>query len=126
MCHADANPYDLTDLEENTQYDVYVRAICWGTFYSDWSAVATMNTLGIHDAFGSTGSIYPNPASNNVTISGIEGEATVSIVDMNGRTVYTAKANESITIDLSGFALGAYFVHISGEQTTAIRKLIVK
>ncbi len=45
---------------------------------------------------------------------------------MNGRTVFAAKATESLTIDLAGFAQGAYFVRISGEQIMAIRKLIVK
>ncbi|MBR1765928.1 MAG: T9SS type A sorting domain-containing protein, partial [Bacteroidales bacterium] len=30
------------------------------------------------------------------------------------------------TIDLTGLAQGAYFVRIATEQTTAIRKLIVR
>ncbi len=123
---ADANPYELTGLEQSSQYDVYVRAVCDNNVYSDWSAVASINTLDIHDAFSSIGSIFPNPASSNVTISGIDGEATVMVVDMNGRTVFTAKANEKLTIDLAGFAQGAYFVRISGERIMAIRKLIVK
>ena len=123
---ADTDPFELTGLEQNTQYDVYVRAVCDNNVYSDWSTVASINTIGIHDVFGNIGRISPNPASSNVTISGIEGEATVTVVDMNGRTVFTAKANNNLTIDLAGFAQGAYFVHISGEQVMAIRKLIVK
>lgn len=123
---ADSNPYDLTDLEPSTQYGVYVRAVCARNLYSDWSAEASISTLGIHDAMGSTVSVSPNPASSSVTISGIEDEASVMVVDMNGRTVFTAKANESLTIDLAGFAQGAYFVRICGEQTMAIRKLLVK
>ena len=123
---ADTDPFELTGLEQNTQYDVYVRAVCDNNVYSDWSTVASINTIGIHDVFGNIGRISPNPASSNVTISGIEGEATVTVVDMNGRTVFTAKANNNLTIDLAGFAQGTYFVHISGEQVMAIRKLIVK
>lgn len=123
---ADTDPFELTGLEQNTQYDVYVRAVCDNNVYSDWSTVASINTIGIHDVFGNIGRISPNPASSNVTISGIEGETTVTVVDMNGRTVFTAKANNNLTIDLAGFAQGAYFVHISGEQVMAIRKLIVK
>lgn len=123
---ADTNPFELTDLEPSTEYGVYVRAVCARNLYSDWSAEASINTLGIHDAIGSTGSIFPNPASSSVTLSGIEGEATVMVVDMNGRTVFTANANEKLTIDLAGFAQGAYFVRICGEQTMVIRKLLVK
>jgi hypothetical protein len=48
------------------------------------------------------------------------------VVDINGSTVFTSKANENLTIDLAGFAQGAYFVRICGEQTMAIRKLLVK
>ena len=123
---ADSNPYDLTDLEPSTQYGVYVRAVCARNLHSDWSAEASISTLGIHDAMGSTVSVSPNPASSNVTISGIEDEASVMVVDMNGRTVFTSKANENLTIDLAGFAQGAYFVRICGEQTMVIRKLLVK
>lgn len=123
---ADTNPFELTDLEPSTEYGVYVRAVCARNLHSDWSAEASISTLGIHDAMGSTVSVSPNPASSNVTISGIEDEASVMVVDMNGRTVFTAKANESLTIDLAGFAQGAYFVRICGEQTMAIRKLLVK
>lgn len=123
---ADTNPFELTDLEPSTEYGVYVRAVCARNLHSDWSAEASINTLGIHDAMGSTVSVSPNPASSNVTISGIEDEASVMVVDMNGRTVFTANANEKLTIDLAGFAQGAYFIRICGEQTMAIRKLLVK
>jgi hypothetical protein len=61
-----------------------------------------------------------------VTIRGIEGESTVTVVDLNGREVYKTSANDNLTIDLTGYAKGAYFVRITGERTTAIRKLIVK
>ena len=34
--------------------------------------------------------------------------------------------DNSLTIDISDLSQGAYFVRITGERTTAIRKLIVK
>ena len=72
-------------------------------------------------------SLYPNPASSTVTLTGIEGEATVTVVDMNGRQVYSGNAADgSLTVDVSGMAQGAYFVRITGERVNAIRKLIVR
>ena len=71
-------------------------------------------------------SLFPNPASNHVTLYGIEGESTVMVVDMNGRTVFSTRVSSDVTIDLGGIAKGAYFVRISGEKSMAIRKLIVK
>jgi hypothetical protein len=62
-----------------------------------------------------------------VTLTGIEGEATVTVVDMNGRVIYeTRSENGKLTLDVSGMAQGAYFVRITGEQVNAIRKLIVR
>ncbi len=123
------NPYTLSGLEEYTPYDIYVRAICSDGVFSDWSVKANFTTLqteGIEGVNSDLVKLYPNPASTTVTVSGISGEATVSVVDMNGRTVYSERANETLTIDLTGYAQCAYFVRISGEQTLAIRKLIVK
>ena len=85
---------------------------------------------GIDDIDANAIALYPNPATTTVTISGISGQATVSIVDMNGREVHTQaikhSSNQTITLDLTGYAQGAYFVRITGEQQNTIRKLIVK
>ncbi len=85
---------------------------------------------GIDDIDANAIALYPNPATTTVTISGISGQATVSIVDMNGREVHTQaikhSSNQTITLDLTGYAQGAYFVRITGERINAIRKLIVK
>ncbi|MBQ8702964.1 MAG: fibronectin type III domain-containing protein [Bacteroidales bacterium] len=97
------------------------------TVTGDATYTATFASVnGIDDVTGSNVTLYPNPASAAVTIRGIEGESTVTVVDLNGREVYRANANNSLTIDLAGFAKGAYFVRITGERTTVIRKLVVK
>ena len=96
----------------------------------DSPATFTTATVGIDDVDAAAISLYPNPATTTVTISGIEGQATVTVVDMNGREVHTQaikhSSNQTITLDLTGYAQGAYFVRITGEQQSAIRKLIVK
>ena len=121
--------FNLTGLEEMTTYDVFVRSVCATGVTSEWSAKYTFTTPennGIDDVAGSNVTLFPNPASTMVTIRGIEGESTVTVVDLNGREVYKTSANDNLTIDLTGYAKGAYFVRITGERTTAIRKLIVK
>lgn len=82
---------------------------------------------GIDDINSANIALYPNPAHTSVTLTGISGQATVTVVDMNGREVHTqAINNQAITLDLTGYAQGAYFVRITGEQVNVIRKLIVK
>ena len=127
------NSYTITGLEEGTNYVVYVRSICGDGIYSDWTAGFNFMTteVGIDDVDNTAISLYPNPASSTVTLTGIEGEATVTVVDMNGRVVkvigYGLEViDNSLTIDISDLSQGAYFVRITGERVNAIRKLIVR
>ena len=119
----------LTGLLANMPYDVYVRTLCDGNAASLWSVVAQFTTerAGIDDVVNAAISLYPNPASSTVTLKGIEGKATVTVVDMNGRKAgeWTV-SNGQLTIDVTEMAQGAYFVRIVGEQVNAIRKLIVR
>ena len=129
---ANTNSITINGLTEATTYDVYVRSVCSEGVTSDWSDVVTFETqdVAIDDVDNASISLYPNPASSTVTLTGIEGDATVTVVDMNGREVYTQaikqSSNQTITIDVTGYAQGAYFVRITGERVNAIRKLIVR
>ena len=115
----------IDGLEGGETYDIYVYAYCDGQ-RSAQAGQTQLHVTGIDDINTSAINLYPNPANTTVTVDGIEGEALVTIVDMNGRTVFSEKTVSSITIDLNGMAKGAYFVRITGENSSAIRKLIVK
>ena len=124
----------LTGLDYNTQYDLYVRALCGADNYSGWSPVTTFTTgtEGISSADGATCTIFPNPATNSttITVGGVNGKVKIEVVDMNGRTVAseTLECNSDCvkTMEVDKLAQGAYFVRISGEQVNMVRKLIVK
>ncbi len=130
---ATATTYTIEGLESQVTYDVYVANICTETLVSVWSEVTTFETTGGQgiadvDAEGNL-SIYPNPASTTVTLSVSEQMAgsAVSIVDVNGRVVMSEELNgQTLTMNIRDLAKGAYFVRITGEQTTVVRKLIVE
>ncbi|MDX2001941.1 MAG: T9SS type A sorting domain-containing protein [Chitinophagales bacterium] len=75
--------------------------------------------------------IYPNPSKGQFAISFNSAQAqtvAVSIVDLAGKTVYqnTLNANggnNELTVNLSQAAQGIYFVKLSSEKGTAIRKV---
>ena len=132
------NPHALTGLLPDMDYRVRVRANCNGQNYeptSAWSAAVPFHTdtvaqQGIDDVDAlSSVVLYPNPATTTVTLdlAGVEDAISVCIIDLNGRQVYTAQAtDERMTIDVSALVKGAYFVRVTGSNTTAVRKLIVK
>ena len=124
----------LNGLDYNTQYDLYVRAICGTDNYSAWSTVSTFTTepLGIDRTESLSCTIYPNPATSATTISvtGVDGKVKIEVVDINGRAV----ASETIecssdctkTMDVDNLAQGTYFVRITTDSTNTVRKLIVR
>ena len=126
---------NLTGLNPQSNYDVYVRALCGTGVQSNWSEAAQFSTPagdGISTAEGTSLSIYPNPTTSATTIalSGVNGEVTITIVDMNGRVVMSdsmsCEGDCTKTMEVSGLAQGAYFVRISGESTNMVKKLVVK
>lgn len=83
----------------------------------------------VHNAIDETeisSSVYPNPASDFVTVSaGTEG--TLKVVDMTGRVVYSTTFSQSADVNVSEMEPGVYNVMINGNDGEfAISKLIVK
>lgn len=101
------------------------------TISSDRTLTALFSeSQGIDDVEGNSVALYPNPATTTVTLTGVAAGSEVMILDLNGRTVYTQMMKHSdvqtLTVDVSGFAKGAYFVRIVTADSTLVRKLIVR
>jgi hypothetical protein len=78
--------------------------------------------------------VRPNPARENVSVI-IEGyentPATLTLLNMNGQTVYTEEltlTGSAVTkqIDLGSFARGIYTVRLKTDQAVETRKLVVQ
>lgn len=80
-------------------------------------------------------SAFPNPASDNVTISfGVnkDSDAKLELFDAKGKKlierelghISSAKINQ-VTLDISAFALGNYYYSITGSQGRMIKKLSI-
>jgi hypothetical protein len=126
------NPFILAGLDTATAYTVQVATLCTEELVSTWTQLDFITTDGESivsvDAEGNI-AIFPNPASTKVNLR--VGEqwvgSTVSIIDLNGREVYKqAISNQTITLDLGTLSSGAYFVRITGDTSTTVRKLIMQ
>jgi len=69
--------------------------------------------------------VYPNPATNTLTINNIKENATISIFNLSGAIVFTKKITATTaTIDLSSFRSGIYILKIEENSGTTIQKIV--
>lgn len=71
--------------------------------------------------------LYPNPASNEVTVFlSEEMNATISVLDVHGKLVFENKMKgKQLVLSLQNFDNGIYFVRIASEKGIAVKKLVV-
>jgi extracellular elastinolytic metalloproteinase len=71
--------------------------------------------------------VYPNPTENYISItSQEEGIENITLLDINGRQVFNLKPNSStnVSIDMTKFEAGIYFVVVEHNNIVSTRKII--
>ncbi len=117
--YSTVNPVTITVPEQN----VTITAV-----------FAAGTSEGIEQAIdGASISLYPNPADEQLFISadGLKGNISVSIIDLNGRTVSTSRQisdfnGQALNFDITSLTPGTYFVRIEGENGTKTAKFVKK
>jgi sugar lactone lactonase YvrE len=75
-------------------------------------------------------SIYPNPATTEISISNnnLKGISSVVLTDTNGRTVKqnTFDNSSSVQVNISDLSNGVYLMKITYDNKTTIKKIIKK
>lgn len=71
-------------------------------------------------------SIYPNPTSGQLTIKGLDKDATLTITNVKGQIVYRSVIAGNTTINLSTQPKGIYFVQLVNEESTRVQKVILE
>lgn len=71
--------------------------------------------------------VYPNPAEELVSVKGLAENATLTLVDAQGKTV-AAKSVEPGTaaLSLSEITSGVYFLHVTSNNQTTVERVVVK
>lgn len=84
--------------------------------------------LSVKNAELNTFKLYPNPASQNLYVKGLNLEnVTLDLVDIQGRKLNTNtyKLSKSNSIDVSGLSMGVYHLIITDDQkNSTVRKFI--
>jgi hypothetical protein len=83
--------------------------------------------VGINDLQQSKFSIYPNPATDKITVelTGATMYGNLTIVDIEGQQLITYQITQPKTqIDISNLASGVYFVRVTNDKTVEVGKFV--
>jgi hypothetical protein len=70
-------------------------------------------------------SLFPNPAKNQITISGTTSDSTIAIYNLSGMQLYQTHFIGTTTIPVT-LASGMYLAKITSDNKTAVKKLIIR
>ena len=129
-------------IQYNTTYEWSVRVMCDGQ-WTDWAAIESFTTpaarfgqaTSTYDAFADvaalTSNVYPNPATDKVTVSfttADKGTAQIRVLDLAGRTILSAQHEASdlineVELSTAQLESGYYFVEVVSGAERAVSKL---
>jgi hypothetical protein len=113
----------LSEYKGQTVYIAFRHYNVTDMFYLDideFGITTDEMPAGINDVADVNFSIYPNPASDKLTVNA-EGLREVSILDVAGRTVATSATN---VVDLTSLSAGVYMVRVVTANGTASQKFV--
>lgn len=97
---------------------------------SEWGPLAkysfsTTGLAGIEQSFDNeTFVVYPNPASDRVSVQGVPADAEIQILDMSGRLLMARHGVEEISVE--GLPSGLYLIRIISGSDAETHSLIVR
>ncbi|GAB5538378.1 MAG: hypothetical protein Salg2KO_04810 [Salibacteraceae bacterium] len=83
-------------------------------------------TTYVHELLNRDYVVYPNPASAQLVVSGIEGVASYEMVDLLGRQARNGVLRENEPIDLSGIKSGPYILILREGETLVRRQVLIQ
>ncbi|UTW64076.1 T9SS type A sorting domain-containing protein [bacterium SCSIO 12741] len=69
-------------------------------------------------------SIFPNPASTEISLSSHLSEVMIHIIDLNGKTWFNETLPESRKLDISNFPSGLYLIHYSSSEESGTHRFL--
>lgn len=124
----------LNDLEPGIKYQWYVQSKCDSniTLLSAGTKIKKFETLPLRATVSSavpvTCKVYPNPANEWLTVSGLQEESvSLTMIDAAGCQVKVPVHNsgQQYQVDIRHLSPGCYFLSITSERFNKIEKVIV-
>jgi hypothetical protein len=102
----------------------YIIVEGWGNAMGTFQLAIDGEYLAIDEQQLGQFTVFPNPAKNEVSFKGLI-DASLQITDIKGNLMLTMEHYQAVTIDLSSFNNGVYFVQAIQNDQTANAKFIV-
>ena len=135
----DDHTLTLSDLDPDTDYDVYVRCVCDTSLWGEWSMVTfhtdtlvppviddttSTDTNGIHVYAVANLRVYPNPAQGYCVVQfDRELPSVVRLYSINGVLLMEAIPDKE-RMELTLPAEGVFLVVCEMKEGTAVRKIV--
>jgi len=103
---------------------VYVIVEGWGNETGAFDIAIDANYLGMNENDADHVLLYPNPASESITLQGIQGN--VEFTSISGTTVKRITSYSGDKISLIGLTEGVYFVHFEKNGISYSEKIIIR
>lgn len=131
------NPFKLTGLLPNTEYDYYVQSDCDAENTSDWVgpfAFTTSEKVGVNQVMGNSNvEVYPNP-NNGVFDIVVNTENTtdlkIELLNVQGQVIYRNNvkliSQHKEAIDIQSYAKGIYYLRLNSNEGVSVNKIVVR
>lgn len=94
--------------------------------YSYVTAIYNGAATGISEQEENPISIYPNPAEDQLFISGFNGQADVEVLSTDGRLVWKGQRNNGEALPAGSWGSGLYFVRVLTNERMYVKKIMVQ
>ena len=124
--------YTWQDGSHDSTYKVTQAGTYWIRAYFPDYNITTYDTINVMykdcdtiDTNDNIISIYPNPATDNLTIeTNFNEEHRLEIINLLGQAIYTTYIGRKSMINTSNYASGLYFLKIYTDKEIVVRKFV--
>lgn len=119
----------ISGLSPNTVYDVYVRALCGGSHFSEWEGPTSFSTqtLDNEEKIFSNFKFFPNPVGDELELKASAPIQKIVITALSGQRVAELSPNsKDFKLSTRSFNKGGYLLSVVISGTTRTYKLLKK
>ncbi len=130
-----SNSYPISDEYDSGPGDLHAEMNIWGSVFMVWIderegpedrnvyfSYYSYGGMDIKETTNIQNSIFPNPATNLITISNSEAYSQISIYTLRGQLILNEKASQEL--DVSKIPAGTYIIKMLGKDKTTSERFI--